>query len=73
MSVGLTYFEACFEDTWLNVQAVLKNVILDDGDSARPRQRRKVNRVTILGCEMSGRRRNGHLKSLNRGNENKWV
>ena len=28
--------------------------------------------MVILGCERSGRRRNGHLKSLNRGNENKW-
>lgn len=47
-------------------------MILDDGNGARSRQRRKEDSMVILGCERSGRRRNGHLKSLNRGNENKW-
>jgi len=31
-------FEACFENTWLDVKAVLKSVILDDGDGARSRK-----------------------------------
>lgn len=31
-------FEACFENTWFNVKAVLESVILDDGDGASPRQ-----------------------------------
>ena len=35
---GLTYFEACFGNTWLNVEAVEERMILDDGDGARSRQ-----------------------------------
>lgn len=31
-------FEACFENTRLNVKAVLESVILDDGDGASSRQ-----------------------------------
>ena len=34
---GLTYFEACFGNTWLDVEAVGERVILDDGDGARSR------------------------------------
>ena len=60
-----TYFEACFGNTWFNVEAVVKSVILDYGDGARSRQWGGTeSNMVILECETSGRRRNGHLKKF---------
>ena len=36
---GFTHFEACFGNTWLDIEAVVKSMILDYGDSACSRQR----------------------------------
>jgi hypothetical protein len=61
-------FEACFGNTWLDVEAVLKSVILDYGDSARSRPwGRTEDSMVVLGCETSGRRRNGHLEKFRQG------
>ena len=62
MRGGYTYFEAGFGNTWLDVEAVGKGVILDYGDGACSWQRgRMEDSIAVLGSETSGRRRNGHL------------
>ena len=60
---GLTYFEAGFGNTWLDVEAVRECVILDDGDGTCSRQRGGMSdSIVFLGSKTSGRRRNGHLR-----------
>jgi hypothetical protein len=69
---SFTYFEACFRNTWLDVEAVLESVILDDGDGARSWQRERIEgSMVALGCETSGRRRNGHLEKFGQAKEYK--